>query len=153
MLGRSKSIILFTLIALSSSLLFANFEFPDAYIEKTFYTCLALTIIYFVFEVLFEEYASKRVRDSKTRYSLRKTISILSLAVFSLAFVSIWIVEAQNVLIAIGLVGAAIAFAIQDIFKNFIGGIMIFFNRIYQVGDRIEINGKFGDVIDISIFH
>jgi len=30
MLGKSKAIILFTLIALSSSLLFANFEFPDA---------------------------------------------------------------------------------------------------------------------------
>jgi len=36
---------------------------------------------------------------------------------------------------------------------TFIGGIMIFFNGIYRVGDRIEINEKFGDVIDISIFY
>ena len=89
MVGRSKTIILFTLIALSSLLLFANFEYQIAYLEKIFYSCLALTIIYFIFEILFEEYASKKIRDSKTRYSLRKIISILSLAVFSVAFVSI----------------------------------------------------------------
>jgi small-conductance mechanosensitive channel len=153
MVGRSKAIILLTLIALSSSLLLANFEYRDAYLEKILYTCVALTIIYFFFEVLFEEYAAKKVKDSKTRYSLRKIISILTLVVFSVVFVSIWIVETQNVLIAIGLIGAAIAFAIQDIFKNFIGGLMIFLNGIYRVGDRIEINERFGDVIDISVFY
>jgi small-conductance mechanosensitive channel len=67
--------------------------------------------------------------------------------------VSIWLVETQSVLVAVGLIGAAVAFAIQDIFKNFIGGVMIFFNGIYRVGDRIEINEKFGDVIDISLFY
>lgn len=30
---------------------------------------------------------------------------------------------------------------------------MVFFNGIYRVRDRIEINEKFGDVIDISIFY
>lgn len=153
MVRRSKAIILSTLIAFSSLLLFANFTYPVAYLEKIFYSCLALTIVYFFFEILFEEYASKKVRDSKTRYSLRKIISILSLAVFSVVFVSIWIVETQSVLVAAGLIGAAIAFGLQDIFKNFIGGIMIFFNGIYRVGDRIEVNEKFGDVIDISLFY
>lgn len=153
MVGRSKAIILSTLIALSALLFFASFEYSLEYLEKIFYTSLALTIIYFFFEILFEEYALKKVRDSKTRYSLRKIISILSLAVFSVVFVSIWIVETQSVLVAVGLIGAAIAFGLQDIFKNFIGGIMIFFNGIYRVGDRIEVNEKFGDVIDISLFY
>jgi small-conductance mechanosensitive channel len=30
---------------------------------------------------------------------------------------------------------------------------MVFLNGIYHVGDRIEINGKFGDVLDISLFY
>jgi small-conductance mechanosensitive channel len=132
---------------------FANFRYPNAYLEKGVYSCLALTVIYFFFEVLFEEFVTKRIKESKTRYSLRKLISILSLATFALAFASIWIVEAQNILIAFGLVGAGIAIAIQDIFKNFIGGIMIVVNGIYRVGDRIEINQKFGDVIDIGLLY
>jgi small-conductance mechanosensitive channel len=153
MVRRSRIIILFVLIVLSSSLLVVRLEYPDVYIEKIFYTCLSSAVIYFLFEILFEEYASKKVKDSKTRYSFRKIISILGIAVFSIAFVSIWIVETQNILIAFGLIGAAIAFGLQDIFKNFIGGITIFLNGIYRVGDRIEINQKFGDVIDISLFY
>ena len=77
----------------------------------------------------------------------------MTLAVSIIVFVAIWIVETQNILIAFGLIGAAVAFALQDIFKNFIGGIMIFLNGIYRVGDRVEINEKFGDVIDISLFY
>jgi small-conductance mechanosensitive channel len=153
MVARSKAIILFVLIALSSLLFFGNFQYPNVYLEKIFFTFSALTIIYFIFEIVFEEYASKKVKDSKTRYSLRKIISILSITVSIIIFVAIWIVETQNILIAFGLIGAAVAFALQDIFKNFIGGIMIFLNGIYRVGDRVELNGKFGDVIDISLFY
>jgi small-conductance mechanosensitive channel len=150
---RSRLIILSSLIIVSVLLGFVNFRYPNAHVEKGFYSCLALTVIYFVFEVLFEEYVTKRVKESKTRYSLRKVISILSLATFALAFASIWIVEAQNILIAFGLVGAGVAIAVQDVFKNFIGGIMIVMNGIYSVGDRIEINQKFGDVIDIGLLY
>jgi len=153
MVERSRAFISSVLIVASISLFLLNFEYPNAYFEKIFYTCLALTIVYFLFEILFEEYASKKLKDSKTRYSFRKIISILSIAVFAIVFVSIWLVETQSVLVAVGLIGAAVAFAIQDIFKNFIGGVMIFFNGIYRVGDRIEINERFGDVIDISLFY
>ncbi len=153
MVERSRAFILFLLIVVSVSLFLVDFEYPNAYLEKSFLTFLSLTIVYLLFEVLFEEYASKKLKDSKTRYSFRKIISILSVAVFAIVFVSIWLVETQSVLVAVGLIGAAIAFAIQDIFKNFIGGVMIFFNGIYRVGDRIEINEKFGDVIDISLFY
>ena len=153
MVARSKAIILFVLIALSSLLFFGNFQYPNVYLEKIFFTFSALAIIYFIFEIVFEEYASKKVKDSKTRYSLRKIISILNIAVSIIIFVAIWIVETQNILIAFGLIGAAVAFALQDIFKNFIGGIMIFLNGIYRVGDRVELNEKFGDVIDISLFY
>lgn len=153
LIRRSRLIILFSLIIGSALLGFANFKYLDAYLEKGFYTCLALTVIYFFFEVLFEELVTKRIKESKTRYSLRKVISILSLATFALALASIWIVEAQNILIAFGLVGAGVAIAIQDVFKNFIGGIMIVVNGIYRVGDRIEINQKFGDVIDIGLLY
>ncbi len=130
MVARSKAIILFVLIALSSLLFFGNFQYPNVYLEKIFFTFSALAIIYFIFEIVFEEYASKKVKDSKTKYFLRKIISILNIAVSIIIFVAIWIVETQNILIAFGLIGAAVAFALQDIFKNFIGGIMIFLNGI-----------------------
>ena len=103
--------------------------------------------------MLFEEILAKRIKDSKTKYSLRKVFSVLGAGVFLAVFVGIWIVETQNILLAFGLIGAAIAFGIQDIFKNFVGGLMIFLNGLYRVGDRIELNQKFGDVIDVGVFY
>jgi len=153
MVRRSRLLVLSCLILVSIIVWFVNFNYNNPYLLKATYTLIALAVIYFFFEVLFVELVTNRVKDSKTRYSLRKIISILSIAVFFLVSISIWIIETQNILIALGLLGAAIAFAIQDIFKNFIGGIMIYLNGIYRVGDRVEINQKFGDVIDISVFY
>ena len=153
MLNRSKVIATILLIAISLAFFVANIEYPNPYLVKVFYSTIAIMIVYILFQMLLEGYASKKIKNSKTRYTFRKVLSILSLATALLLLLGIWITETQNVLIAFGLIGAAIAFALQDIFKNFIGGIMLFINGIYRIGDRIEINGKYGDVIDIGIFY
>jgi len=43
--------------------------------------------------------------------------------------------------------------ALQDMFKSLVGGIVIFLTGIYRVGDRIEVNSKSGDVMDIGILY
>lgn len=45
----------------------------------------------------------------------------------------------------------ALGFAAQDILKNIIGGLMIIFDRPFQVGDRINIGGNYGEVVRIGI--
>ncbi len=47
--------------------------------------------------------------------------------------------------------GIAIGFASQDILKNIFGGIMILFDRPFQVGDKIEIGSHYGEVIQIGL--
>jgi small-conductance mechanosensitive channel len=150
---RSRLAVLVLFVLLSVLLLFLNFQYPEVYLQNTAYSFTALSIVYFLFWILFEELLTKRIKDSKTKYSLRKVFSVLGAGVFLVVFVAIWIVETQSILLAFGLIGAAIAFGIQDIFKNFIGGLMIFLNGLYRVGDRIEINQKFGDVIDVGVFY
>ncbi len=150
---RSRLVILSALILLSTLLWIVNIQYPNQYIQKTLYSAVAASMIYFLFGIFFGELVGKRIKDSKTRYSLRKVISILSIAVFLVILISIWIVETQSILITVGLIGAAVAFGIQDIFKNFVGGVTILLNGLYHVGDRIEINQKYGDVIDVSIFY
>ncbi len=140
-------------MAFSLTFFVANIKYPNLYIVKVFYSTIAITVVFISFQIFLEGYASKKIKNSKTRYTFRKVLSILSLTTALLFLLSIWITETQNVLIAVGLIGAAITFALQDIFKNFIGGIMLFINGIYRIGDRIEINGKYGDVIDIGIFY
>jgi len=70
-----------------------------------------------------------------------------------LAFWVIWVEDLQSLVLGFGLVAAAFTLSMQDVAKNFAGGLNIFINRIYRVGDRIEIGSKKGDVIDIDIFY
>lgn len=50
-----------------------------------------------------------------------------------------------------GLFGAAIGFGLKDIFADIVGGIVIAFERPYQIGDKIEVSGTYGEVIDIGL--
>ena len=131
----------------------ADYYYPNPNLEKAFYTFLALAIIYFVFKILLEQTILRTVKDAKTRYSIRKALSTVYVLVFMLVLIRIWVEDSQALLVSYGLIGAGIAIALQDFFKNFVGGILIFSTGIYRVGDRIEIDSKFGDVIDIGLMY
>ncbi len=47
--------------------------------------------------------------------------------------------------------GIAIGFASQDILKNIFGGIMIIFDRPFQVGDKIQTGNYYGEVVQIGL--
>ena len=47
--------------------------------------------------------------------------------------------------------GIAVGFASQDILKNIFGGIVIIFDRPFQVGDKIEVSSYYGEVISIGL--
>lgn len=47
--------------------------------------------------------------------------------------------------------GIAIGFASQDILKNIFGGVMILFDRPFQVGDKIQVGEHYGEVINIGL--
>ena len=47
--------------------------------------------------------------------------------------------------------GIAVGFASQDILKNIFGGILILFDRPFQVGDKIQIGSFYGEVMSIGL--
>ena len=130
-----------------------DYYYPNEYLEMAFYTFLALAIVYFIFRIALENSIVRTIKDDKTRYSVRKAISIVYILVFALVLIRIWIEDSEALLVSYGLIGAGVAIALQDVFKNFAGGILIFSSGTYRVGDRIEIDSKFGDVIDIGLMY
>lgn len=46
--------------------------------------------------------------------------------------------------------GAGIAFALQEVIASVAGWLAISFSNFYKVGDRVQLGGNVGDVIDIS---
>jgi small-conductance mechanosensitive channel len=56
-----------------------------------------------------------------------------------------------EVFLLTGLVGAAIGFGMKDLFADFAGGVVVTFERPYQVGDKITIGNYYGEVTDIGL--
>jgi small-conductance mechanosensitive channel len=141
------------LIATTTLLLLANYFVVSTTILKLAATAFVLAVIYFVFKVLVQEKFIERIKVSERRYYLSKVVFFIYVFSIILAITAIWIENIQAMLLGFGLVAAAFTITMQDVAKNFVGGSSILFNGIYKVGDRIEINSKRGDVLDIGILY
>ncbi|HCY85578.1 MAG TPA: potassium transporter KefA [Desulfobacteraceae bacterium] len=53
--------------------------------------------------------------------------------------------------VAFGALGIGLGFGLQNIFNNFISGIILLFERPIQVGDDVEINGTWAQVKKINV--
>tara|TARA_Y100001968_G_scaffold188196_1_gene172538 strand:+ start:63 stop:563 length:501 start_codon:yes stop_codon:yes gene_type:complete len=60
-------------------------------------------------------------------------------------------INVSAIVAGLGLTGFAFGFAFKDMLSNFISGIMIFIYEPFRLGDRIVVDGKEGEVIDINL--
>jgi small-conductance mechanosensitive channel len=152
---RRDGILIGALVFVSAFLWIVSQQYPGAYLDKAFKTFLSFALVYAFFRYAVDEAASRRVKDSKTKYQLRKIGWILSLVVSVVVFLLIWL-ELENrqaLAVSYGLLAAGVAIALQDLFRNFVGGILILTTGVYRVGDRVEIQSNHGDVIDVGLLY
>src|SRR6185312_14257924 len=57
----------------------------------------------------------------------------------------------DRITIVLGALGVGIGLGLQNIVNNLVSGIILIFERPFQIGDYIELNGKKGVVRDIGI--
>src|SRR5690606_5854844 len=53
--------------------------------------------------------------------------------------------------VALGVAGAGIAFALQEVITSVAGWMATIFGNFYKTGDRVQLGGIKGDVIDIGV--
>lgn len=90
------------------------------------------------------------VKDTETRYRVRKFIGLFGYAGVALLLLAIFSERLGSLTVAFGVAGAGIAFALQEVITSVAGWFAIHFSGFYRVGDRIELGGIRGDVIDIG---
>ena len=83
---------------------------------------------------------------------LKATSKIVIVLIITALSLNDWNVNLAPLLASAGVAGVAIAFAAKDIVANFFGGISIFFDKPYKVGDFVIIDEKYrGEVIQIGM--
>jgi small-conductance mechanosensitive channel len=85
------------------------------------------------------------------RYRVRKFVVFAGYAVVILFVTVLFEDRLGRVSFALGVAGAGVVVALQDVIASFAGWFAIGLSNLYTVGHRIQIGDTKGDVIDISI--
>ena len=126
---------------------------PD--IDAVITIVLILVAAYLIVKVA--DFLLRKISEKAGRYRITVTmvIPLLKIVVYVTAvyFIVKTIFDPGLTELALfsGLFGAAIGFGLKDIFADIVGGIVIAFERPYQIGDKIEVSGTYGEVTDIGL--
>jgi len=110
---------------------------------------IILVIVLFCIQLL-RRYLKKKISNTVVRYRTQKGIEILGYVLLVILAITYFSGTLKNFTIIIGLFTAGIAFTLQELILSIAGSIYIFLVKVYKPGDRIEINGIKGDVIDVD---
>ncbi|MFO7825269.1 MAG: mechanosensitive ion channel [Cyclobacterium sp.] len=115
---------------------------------------VAIFLLFFISELARKFLANKVLTRYKLEVGIRQSIATIFKYII-IIFGLVTILQNSNVdLSALGIlagaIGVGIGFGLQNITNNFISGLIILFERPIKVGDRIEVNDVYGDVVKIS---
>lgn len=111
---------------------------------------LVILLVVAVARVLVTRALNKTAQDQTTRYRLSKVVRALSVVVGALVVVGAYAEHLGALSVAIGVAGAGVAFALQEVIASIAGWFALTLRNFYKVGDRVQLGGIKGDVIDIG---
>jgi small-conductance mechanosensitive channel len=92
-----------------------------------------------------------RIHDGEMRYRVRKVVGFVGYVVAFLYLAALFSDRLGGLTVAFGVAGAGIAFALQEVIASIAGWLALTFSNFYHPGDRVQLGGIKGDVIDIGV--
>ncbi|MEQ9317873.1 MAG: mechanosensitive ion channel family protein [Polyangiaceae bacterium] len=114
-------------------------------------TAIVLVAVLWVGFRILKRAVASRIEDPQLRYKAKKTVSAIGWVAILVACASIFSDKLGGLAISLGVAGAGIAFALQEVIASVAGRIAIMFASFYEPGDRVQLGGIKGDVIDIGL--
>ena len=93
----------------------------------------------------------RRCEQLEDRHRVRRGVAWIRITTLIVLVGVIWF-RGVELGIFLGVVGAGLALSMQEVLLCLAGWALIIVKRPFDIGDRIEINGNIGDVIDIRVF-
>ena len=111
---------------------------------------IGVVIIWLVIKMIQKNLITK-IKEDNNRYRAKKLGSFIG---FFLTIVLITVVYSNKLgglTVALGVAGAGIAFSLQEVITSFAGWLAIILGGFYKSGDRVQLGGIKGDVMDIGV--
>ena len=109
--------------------------------------------LFFVIRKLILTSIYKFVEDVKSRHQWRKVTSYISFTLIFIIIAQIWFKGIESIATYLGLLSAGIAIALKEPLTNLTGWLYIIWMSPFDIGDRIQLGSRSGDVIDTNIFN
>jgi len=94
------------------------------------------------------------LRAPRARFFFKRLEPVTRIALWSVALILIFNLLApsrETFFAAIASIGIALGLGAQDLVKNVIGGLVVLFDRPYQLGDRVKIGEAYGEIDHIGL--
>ena len=111
---------------------------------------VGILFIHVTFRVL-EQTLPRRFGRADARYRVRKFVVFCGYLAILLFLAVLFEDRLGRLSFALGVAGAGVAVALQDVLASIAGAFSIGFSKLYTVGDRVQIGDIRGDVIDIGL--
>jgi len=157
-----KTPIFYTLILVGLISSLGHFSIPEPY-DRNIHNILNTLIVIFWMVAsirIIKTVATRGIKKVFDLTGLSKDIipliaTFIRIAVFIaalMAIFSIWHIDITPLIASAGIASAVIAFAAKDTIANFFGGISVFLDKPYKIGDYIELDSKErGEVVEIGV--
>jgi small-conductance mechanosensitive channel len=115
-------------------------------------TSIIVVIVLWIIHGIIARVLLPRMEDVQARYRARKIVGYAIFLIAILVIGRIWLGGFAALGTYLGIVSAGLAIAMRDPLVNLAGWVFIMLRRPLEVGDRIQIGGNAGDVIDVRVF-
>lgn len=122
----------------------------DPTIGRLVATAISLIVVFVIVKTA-QRTLGRFVTDSDARYRVRKFVTFVGYAVGFLVLGVIFSDKLSGFTVAFGVAGAGIAFALQEVIASVAGWLAILMGGFFRTGDRVQLGGIVGDVIDIGV--
>lgn len=111
---------------------------------------IGIAIIWLILKVVQKNIFSK-IKENDHRYKAKKFSNFIGFILTIILVSIIYSDKLGGLTVALGVTGAGIAFALQEVIASFAGWLAILFGGFYKTGDRVQLGGIKGDVMDIGV--
>ncbi len=127
------------------------------FIEQFLTTKLIATVIIAVIVLTIRYFAARYIRAADKNWTSQQrlrwigSIRTIFFIILLMSIIYIWGETIQGFAVSVFAIAFALVFSVKELFMCLNGSLVRFRGHLYDIGDRIEINGMRGDVIDTTL--
>lgn len=124
-------------------------------VSKIIWSLIFLVIGYFIIRLLISLINSLSIRYPRYDFTIKRIIPVFRIGSWTflvyIIVIGVFNPPAATLFAFFTSVGVAVGFAAQDLLKNIFGGLVVMFDKPFQIGDKIEAGKYYGEVVEIGI--